>query len=149
MQTLDEPDWDHTMTISVTPSGLARTLFATATSVHTGWSSCAENGLAISDLSAIDERNGNHARLVEQEFSEDEDPDVHWHDWAVEIRIGEVFVTGHWQIQVSTAPLDWEWCIREAEAAFDKATVLVGKRARRVMAIEAEPEAPPDKSQRH
>jgi len=149
MQTIDEPDWDHALTISVTPASLARALFATATSVHTGWSSCVEESVTISDLLAIDERNGNHARLVEQEFSEEEDPDVHWHDWAVEIRIGEAFVTGHWQIQVSTAPLDWEWCSREAEAAFDKATLLVGKRTRRAMTIEEEPETLPDKSQRH
>ena len=149
MQTIDEPDWDHALTISVTPASLVRTLFSTASSVHTGWSSCVENSLAISDLLAIDERNGSRARLVEQEFFEDEDPDVHWHDWTVEIRIGDVFVTGHWQIQVSATPLDWEWCASQAEAAFDKATILVGKRARRVMAIEEDPETPPAKSQHH
>jgi hypothetical protein len=149
MKTMDEPDWDQALVISVTPATLARSLFSTASSVHTGWSSCVDSSLAISDLIAIDERNGNYARLVEQEFFEEEAPDEHWHDWTVEIRIGDVFVTGHWQIQVSAAQLDWEWCSRDAETAFDKATVLVGKRARRVMTIDEDAETPPAKSQHH
>lgn len=150
MQTIGkDPEWDHILTLTVTPSGLAQALFATASSVHTGWSSCVESNLVASDLLATDVRTGNFARLVEQEFFEDEDPDVLWHDWAVEIRIGEVFITGHWQLQASSAPLDLEWGRREAEAAFDKATLLVGKRARHVVAIEEEPEAPPPKSQHH
>ena len=150
MQTIgNDPDINHTLALTVTPAGLVKALFTTATSVHTGWSSCVESNAVASDLLATDERSGNYVRLVEQEFFEDEDPDVLWHDWAVEIRIGDVFVTGHWQFQAAASPLDWEWCAREAESAFDKATILVGKRARRVMAIEEDPETPPPKSQHH
>lgn len=150
MQTLDnDPEWDHILTVTATPAALIRVLFTTATDVHTGWSSCVDGNLAASDLIAADERSGNYVRLVEQEFFEDEDPNVLWHDWAVEIRIGEVFVTGHWQIQVSGAPFDWEWSKREAETAFDRAAVLVGKRVRQILAIEEEPETPPEKSKHH
>lgn len=149
LQTIDDPDWESALTFSLTPASLARTLFATASSVHTGWSSCVETSLVISDLLAIDERNGNRVRLVEQEFSEEEDSDAVWHDWTVEIRVGDVFVTGHWQIQLSAALPDWEWCVREAEAAFGKAAVLVGKRTRRTVTVEEEPETPPAKSQHH
>ena len=145
----NDPELNHTLTLTVTPAGLVKALFVTASSVHTGWSSCVESNAVASDLLATDERSGNYVRLVEQEFFEDEDPDVLWHDWAVEIRIGDVFVTGHWQFQAAASPLDWEWCAREAESAFDKATILVGKRARRVMAIEEDPETQPPKSQHH
>lgn len=150
MQTIgNDPDLNQALTLTLTPSGLIRALFATASSVHSGWSSCVESSTLASELLATDERSGNCVRLVEQEFFEDEEPDVLWHDWAVEIRIGEVFVTGHWQIQASSPPLDWEWCTREAETAFDKAAVLVGKRVQRVMAVEDDPEIPPPKSQHH
>ena len=64
----------------------------------------------------------------EQEYVEEEEPHVLGHDWTVEIRLGEVLLTGHWQIQLSATPLDWQWCAREAETAFEKAAVLVGKR---------------------
>jgi hypothetical protein len=150
MQTMDkDPDWDHKLTLSVTPTGLIQALFQTASDVHTGWTSCVESNLSLSDLMAVDEHSGNFARLVEQEFSEDEDPDVLWHDWTVEIRIGEVFVTGHWQVQTSAPPIDWEFCAREAENAFEKAAVLMGRRVRRVTAVEEHPEPPPPKSQHH
>lgn len=150
MQTIGkDPDLDHTLALTVTPAGLIQALFATSSSVHTGWSSCVGNNTVVFDLLSTDERSGFYVRLVEQEFFEDEDTDVLWHDWAVEIRIDDVFVTGHWQLQVSSPPLEWEWCIREAEMAFDKANVLVGKRVRRVMAVEEDPETPPPKSQHH
>jgi len=143
------PDWDQPLTLTVTPGGLIHTLFATASNVHTGWSSCVETNLIAADLIATDERTGNYARLAEQEFVEDENPEVVWHDWAVEVRIGDVLITGHWQLQVSAAPLDWEWCTREAEAAFEKATVLVGKKVRRVMVVEEDPGTPPPKPRHH
>lgn len=130
------PAWEQPITLSLIPENLFQTLFATASNVHTGWSSCIDNTLTTSDLFATDDRTGNYIRLAEQEFVEDEDPDVLWHDWTVEIRIGEVLLAGHWQIQVSASPLDWQWCAREAEIAFEKAAVLVGKRVRRVPVVE-------------
>lgn len=150
MQTIgNDPEWDRTLTLSVTPAGLIQALFHTAHDVHTGWSSCVDSNLASSDLLALDERSGNFARLVEQEFADEEDPDALWHDWTVETRIGDVFITGHWQVRISVAPIDWDFCVREAEAAFEKAAALMGKRVRRVMAVEEQPEMPPPKSQHH
>ena len=143
------PDWDKPMTISVTPGDLIHALFTTASDVHTGWSSCIDNALITSDLTALDDRSGNYARLAEQEFSDEESPDILWHDWTVEIQLAEVLVTAHWAIQVTAPPLDWDWCAREAEKAFEKAAVIVGKRVRRSVVVEENPDAPPPPDRRH
>lgn len=132
----DAPAWDQPVAVSLIPEHLFQALFMTASSVHTGWNSCIDSSLVTADLYATDERNGNYVRLAEQEFVEDEEPDVLWHDWTVEVRLGDALLTGHWQIQASAAPLDWQWCAREAEAAFEKAAVLVGKRVRRMPVVE-------------
>lgn len=145
----NEPDWDEPLSLALTPGELIHALFPTASSVHTGWSSCVENHLVTADLFAMDERSGNYTRLAEQEFEDSENRDILWHDWTVEVRIGEVVVTGHWQIQVTAAPIDWEWCTREAEGAFEKASLLVGKRIRRALAVEEATDSPPQAAPRH
>jgi hypothetical protein len=142
------PDWDQPVTLSIVPSDLINALFVTANSVHTGWSSCVEKALVVNDTAAMDERTGNYVRLAEQELTDEEDSDVTWHDWTVEILLGDVMVTGHWQIQLTAAPLDWEWCAREAESAFEKAALLVGKRVRRTLTVDRGPE-PAQPATRH
>jgi hypothetical protein len=146
----NEPDWDTPIELSLTPALLIHALFPTAESVHTGWRSCVDGSLVVSDLSAMDERTGNYCRLAEQEFVEDGEEEVVWHDWAVELRFGEVLITGHWYMQVSGSPMEWEWCSREAESAFDKACVLIGRRVRRGISVE-EPgvQSPPAKGRHH
>ena len=134
------PDWDLPVTLSIVPTDLINALFVTANSVHTGWSSCVDKALVVDETAAMDERTGNYVRLVEQELPDEEDNTVTWHDWTVEILLGDVMVTGHWQIQVTAAPLDWEWCAREAESAFEKAALLVGKRVRRTLTVDRGPE---------
>ena len=142
------PDWDQPVTLSIVPFDLINALFVTANSVHTGWSSCVEKALVVNDTAAMDERTGNYVRLAEQELTDEEDSDVTWHDWTVEILLGDVMVTGHWQIQLTAAPLDWEWCAREAESAFEKAALLVGKRVRRTLTVDRGPE-PAQPATRH
>jgi hypothetical protein len=145
-----EPDWDTPLNLSVTPALLIHALFGSATTVHTGWSSCVDDGLALADLVSVDEGTGNYCRLVEQEYMEEDNEEVLWHDWAVELRLGNVLITGHWQIQVSTSPMDWDWCAREAENAFEKACVLFGRRIRRGVGVEdPSPQSGPVKQQRH
>ena len=142
------PDWDQPVTLSLVPSDLINALFVTANSVHTGRSSCVEKSLVVGDTAAMDERTGNYVRLAELEFTDEDDNDVTWHDWTVEILLGDVMVTGHWQIQLTAAPLDWEWCAREAESAFEKAALLVGKRVRRTLTVDRGPE-PAQPATRH
>ena len=146
-----DPDWDTPLQLATTPALLIHALFGTASTVHTGWESCVDNQLALSELTTVDELSGNYCRLVEQEYEEDDKEEtVVWHDWAVELRLGNVFITGHWQMQLTGSPMDWEWCSREAEKAFDKACVLLGKRTRRGLGVE-EPDlgTQPPKQQRH
>ena len=146
----NEPDWATQIEVNLTPTGLIHSLFATANSVHTGWSSCVDRSLVVSDLSTLDEATGNYCRLVEHEFVEEGDEDDLWHDWTVELRLGEVLVTGHWQIPANSSPMEWEWCGREAETAFDKACVLFGKRVRRGIGVEEpDPQATLPKPRRH
>jgi hypothetical protein len=124
----------------VTPAGLFHALFQTASTVHTGWSSCADPTLVQADLTTMDDASGNYCRMIEQEYVEDGNDELVWHDWLVEIRLGEVLISGHWQLQASAPPLDWNWAAREAENAFEKACVLVGKRVRRTLMVDG-PEA--------
>jgi lysozyme family protein len=149
-ETSAEPDWDTPVTVTLTPALLIHVLFATASTVHTGWTSCVDDALALSDLLTLDEGTGNYCRLVEQEYVEDDNEEIVWHDWTVEIRLGEVMVTGHWQIQTSFSPMDWEWCSREAERSFEKACVLLGKRVRHGLGVEEpNPEQHAPRQQRH
>lgn len=150
-QELDEPDWDESLTLTLTPSLLIHALMATASAVHTGWASCIDDKLVVANLVSIDDSAGNYVRLAEQEFYEDEDPETVWHDWTVEIRIGKVLTTGHWQVPVTAAPMEWEWSGREAGKAFERACVLIGRRVRPGLVID-EPvsaEQPPPRSSRH
>jgi hypothetical protein len=123
----------------------------TASAVHTGWSSCIEDKLVLSNLVSMENVAGNYVRLAEQEFFEDEDPEIGWHDWTLEIRVGEVLTTGHWQIPASAPPMEWDWNAREAEKAFENACLLVGRRVRRGLAVDepAPSEQPPPRSSRH
>ncbi len=151
LENTNDPALDTPLGLTLTPGGLIHSLFGTANAVHTGWSSCVDATLVLSDLTTLDDRTGNYCRLVEQEFVEDGQEDVVWHDWSVELRLGEVFITGHWQIQVNSPPMDWEWCAQEAETAFDKGCILFGRRTKRSLSIdEADVQAaPPPKPRTH
>lgn len=132
----EDPDWETPLSISTTPALLIHALMGSATAVHTGWSSCVDDSLVLSNLIAMDDRAGNYVRLAEQEFVEDGKPESVWHDWTLELRIGAVLTTGHWQLEVSAHPSDWEWSAREARRAFERACVLIGRRVRPALAVE-------------
>ncbi len=148
-ETTVEPDWDTPLMLALTPASVVHALFASADAVHTGWESCIDQGLVVADVTALDDRGDNHCRLVKQEYVEDEDPDVTWHDWTVEVRIGETYVVGHWRLQDTLGPAAWEWYASEAEKAFSQACVLIGKRVRRGLIIEESPEASPPSRTHH
>lgn len=132
----DEPDWDTPLAFSLTPEAVFQNIFASADSVHTGWGSCVERSLIVSELTAVDENSDNHCRLVEQEYSEETEPDVTWHDWTVELKAGDVYLIGHWRTTTNAAPADWDWCAAEAENAFANACLLVGRRVRRSLVLD-------------
>lgn len=150
-QDKNEPDMGNPLQLELTPALLIHSLMATASAVHTGWSTCIDEKLVVTSAVSMDDSAGNYIRLAEQEFYEDEDPDVVWHDWTLEVRIGNVLTTGHWQVPVSASPMEWEWYAREAEKAFDKACVLVGRRVRRGLVVDepAPSEQLPPRSSRH
>lgn len=149
MHTDQDPDWDTPLTLTLTPAMLIHSLFPLAQQVHTGVESCINPELVVNELLAMDERSGNHARLVEQEFVEEGAGDTVWHDWAVEIRIGKVWITGHWQQPVTNSPLEWEWCAKQAERAFSRACVLFGKQVRPgLVVLEEQGGVPPSTSLR-
>lgn len=150
-QDTEEPDWDSSLQVKLTPALLIHALMATASAVHTGWSSCIDEKLVVSGAVSIDEVAGNYVRLAEQEFYEDEDPEVVWHDWTLEIRLGTVLTTGHWQVPVTASPMEWEWHGAEAEKAFDRACLLLGRRVRKGLIVEepAPSEQLPPRSSRH
>jgi hypothetical protein len=135
-QSAEEPDWETQLSLSTTPSLLIHALMGTASAVHTGWSSCVDDSLVLSNLVAMDDSAGNYVRLVEQEFVEDGKPETVWHDWTLELRIGSVLTTGHWQFEVSAHPSDWDWNAQEARRAFERACVLIGRRVRPTLAVE-------------
>ncbi|EGV32194.1 hypothetical protein ThidrDRAFT_1430 [Thiorhodococcus drewsii AZ1] len=131
-----EPDWDTPLSLTITPALLIHALMGTASAVHTGWSSCVDDTLMLSNLVSMDDANGTYVRLVEQEFVEENQPETLWHDWTLEIRIGAILTTGHWQFQSTAHPSEWEWNAREATRAFERACVLIGRRVRPTVAVE-------------
>ncbi|QIK37392.1 hypothetical protein GWK36_04670 [Caldichromatium japonicum] len=131
-----EPDWDTPLTLNLTPALLIHALMSTASAVHTGWASCIDASLVLSEQTAMDEQSGNYVRLVEQEFADEEQGEMLWRDWTLEIRIGPVLITGHWQLPANAPPAAWDWHGQEAERAFERACILVGRRVRRVLAVE-------------
>ncbi|MGB0712871.1 MAG: hypothetical protein ACPGUC_04860 [Gammaproteobacteria bacterium] len=133
-----EPDWDTPLELTVSPAALIHALFYTARQVHTGWESCIDAQFVTYEINAVDPHNDNHARFVEQEYVVDEDG-TNWHDWTVELHLGRVFVIGHWQLPLDASPADWEWCTKEAESAFERACLFLGKRVRRGLAVEDPP----------
>lgn len=141
-----EPDWETPLPLTLTPALIIHSLMATASAVHTGWTSCVDDSLVLSELVSMEDQSGNYIRLVEQEFVEDDQPDTVWRDWTLEVRIGRVLTTGHWQFPASAHPSEWEWGQREASRAFERACLLVGRRVRRTLAVE-EPE-PSDRTPR-
>jgi hypothetical protein len=145
-----DPDWDIPLTLKLTPELIVHALMQSASAVHTGWESCIDEATAANALVAMDDRGANSVRLVEQEFADENDAEAGWHDWAVEVRIGKIIVTGHWQLRTNAAPLDWEWHADEAEKAFERACVLIGRRVRRGLVIEEPmPRDLPPRSARH
>jgi hypothetical protein len=146
-----EPDWESPLAIQVTPALLIHSLMTTASSVHTGYASCVDEGLMVNQLVSMDDSQGNYVRLVEQEFYEDDDPDTVWHDWTLEIMIGKILTTGHWQVPVNAPPMEWEWSAREAEQAFGRACVLIGRRVRHGLVVDEPPASvqPPPRASRH
>jgi hypothetical protein len=145
-----EPDWETPLSLALTPALLIHALMHTASTVHTGWSSCIDDTLVLSDVVSMDDQAGNYARLAEQEFVEDGKPDQVWHDWTLEVRIGTVLTAGHWQFEVSSHPSEWEWNAREARRAFERACVLFGRRARKTLVVEEPaPTDPVPRTSRH
>ena len=136
-----DPDWETPLTLTLTPEDLVHTVFWAADSVHTGWESCVDPGLSVADTTAVDSDNGNHCRLVELEYVEDESSDVTWHDWTVELKVADVYVSAHWRATTQSSPADWDRCAAEAEQAFANVCLLLGKRLRRHWVIEDAPRA--------
>lgn len=131
-----EPDWETPLSLTITPALLIHSLMSTASAVHTGWSSCVDDSLVLSNTVAMDDSVGNYVRLVEQEFVEEEQPETLWRDWTLEMRIGSLLTTAHWQFPSTAHPSEWEWNAREAASAFERACVLVGRRVRRTFGVE-------------
>jgi len=150
-QDATEPDWDSSLRLELTPALLIHALMATASTVHTGWSSCIDERLVVSSVASMDDTAGNYVRLAEQEFYEDEDPKVVWHDWTLEIRIANVLTIGHWQIPASVSPMEWAWHSGEAEQAFERACLLVGRRVHKGLVVDepAPSESAPPRFSRH
>lgn len=133
-KTLD-PDWDSPLSVTVTPAGLSTALFVSADEVHTAWESCVDGDLIVAESVAHDAHTANYCRLVEQEYEEDGSDGV-WHDWCVELRIGEVYLSGHWRTRTDGRGVDWAWCNDEAQRAFTAGCVIFGRRAGRTVFVE-------------
>lgn len=123
--------WDTPLALTITPAEIIHAVFGSATDVHTTWDSCIEAENILAEVTVADDKHGNYCRLIEQEYEFDEgDRKGEWHDWTVEIHLGEIYITGHWQVPLTASPLEWEWCERESSTAFTKGSVLFGRRVR-------------------
>ncbi|TVQ91504.1 MAG: hypothetical protein EA400_04850 [Chromatiaceae bacterium] len=147
---LPDPDWDSPLRVRLTPELIVHALMENASAVHTGWQSCVDEENAVLQAQAVDDSGDNAVRLVEQEFADEQDPEAGWHDWTLEVRIGKIITTGHWQLRTNAPPLDWEWHAEAAARAFERACVLLGRRVRRGLLVEEPmPRDLPPRSSRH
>jgi hypothetical protein len=145
-----DPDLDSPLTLTLTPELIVHAVMESASAVHTGWESCVDDEALLAQVQAMDDTGDKAVRLVEQEFADEQDNDAVWHDWTVEVRIGRIYILGHWQLRTNAPPLDWEWNQRAAERAFERACVLLGRRTRRGLMIdEPIPRELPPRSSRH
>ena len=136
-ETAMEPEWDAAIGLQVTPRAVIECVFWNADAVHTGYESCIDPKLVIVDTIAHEDNGDNYCRYVEQEYVEEEAPeDTAWHDWTVELKLGEVLVVAHWRVLVGGSPSDWDWCERESEKAFTIASVLVSRRVRKAIVVD-------------
>lgn len=126
-----DPSWEDPLPLQLSAASLFSALMHSADSVHTGWQSCIEDSLAQISSTLVDEATGNHCRLAELEYPDEDNANDSWHDWTVELKLGEVYLSGHWRERVGGSPADWAWCGAQAEEAFTRACVLIGKRVRR------------------
>lgn len=140
-RTLD-PDWDSPLTLNVTPAGLAGALFSSADEVHTAWQSCVDPNLVVAESVAHDAHTPNYCRLVEQEYEEDGSEGI-WHDWCVELHIGEIYISGHWRLPTDARGSEWGWSNDEAQKAFTAGCVLFGRRVGRTVYVEEPLESGP------
>jgi hypothetical protein len=145
----EDPSWEAPLTVTVTPSGLLNTIFATAQSVHTAWRTCVDDSLVIAETTVVSEFSSNHCRFLEMEYADEEASEETWHDWTVEMRLADIYLLAHWRARVNGSPADWDWCAREAENAFVQAAALFGRRVRRGLAVEQPAESPRTPSTRH
>ncbi|MFP4279102.1 MAG: hypothetical protein ACLFNA_02325 [Halochromatium sp.] len=145
-----DPDWDSPLTFKLTPELIAHALMETASTVHTGWESCIDEDAILSQVAVMDETGDKSLRLIEQDFVDEQDNTLAWHDWTLEVRVGAVFILAHWQVRANAPVVDWEWSAAAAEHAFERASVLLGRRVRRSLVVE-EPQRPelPPRSSRH
>ncbi len=143
-----DPDWDSPLNFTLTPELIAHALMETASAVHTGWASCIDEEAILSQRTAMDETGEKSIRLIEQEFVDEQDNTAAWHDWALEVRVGSVFILAHWQTRLDAPTVEWEWSASAAERAFERACVLLGRRVRRGLIVEepVRPELPPHAS---
>jgi hypothetical protein len=145
-----DPDWDSPLSFRLTPELIVHAVMETASAVHTGWESCIDDDAVLSQIAAMDDTGDKAVRLVEQEFADEHDAELTWHDWTVEVRAGRLLVVGHWQVRTNAVPLDWEWSASAAERAFERACVLLGRRVRRSLVVdEPMPRDLPPRSSRH
>jgi hypothetical protein len=138
----DEPSWDTPLTVTLTPSAILNTVFASAHSVHIGRESCIDDALIIAETTIVGDLSGNHCRLAQLEYVDREMADETWHEWTVELQIDHVYVIAHWQTRVTGSPTDWDWCAAEADNAFINACTLLGKRVRRGLVVDELPHIP-------
>jgi hypothetical protein len=143
------PDWDIPLSLTLTPAAIVHAAFSTAETVHTGWGSCVDSSLVVWELASVDEQTDNHCRLVEQEYMEESDSTITWHDWVVELKLGEVYIAAHWRVQTASSPADWDWCTAQADEAFSRVCVLFGRRVRRGLVVEDPAEARRTPKTRH
>lgn len=130
-----DPDWDSPLPLSLTPAAISGSVLGSADEVHTSWQSCVDEGLIVAETLAHDAHTTNYCRLVEQEYEEDGSDGI-WHDWCVELRFGEVYVSGHWRLLTDARGCDWAWCNEEAQKAFATGCALVGRRVGRTVFVE-------------
>lgn len=127
-----QPAFDQPLACGVTPNEIIHSIFVGSTSAQTCFTSSIVEECVNEQLLAINKRTGYSARWAWSEYECEHDCMV---EYAVELHIDDVYITGIWLMPCGSLADD-ERGKASSEAAFITASALIGKRVQRMLVVD-------------
>ena len=138
-ETAMEPEWDAPIGLEVTPRAIIECVFWNADAVHTGYESCIESETRDRGIQSPTTTTATTTVATSNRSTWKTRPpeETTWHDWTVELKLGEVFVVAHWRVLVGGSPtLTGTGASGSRRRRSPIASVLVSKRVRKYTVVD-------------